>query len=60
VELTSNPERRSTEKIRGNAMESFTLVGKARTVFRLIELKAQREQAAKKSAKNNRNKRKPG
>jgi hypothetical protein len=41
-------------------MESFTLVGKARTVFRLIELKAQREQAAKKSAKNNRNKRKPG
>jgi hypothetical protein len=41
-------------------MESFTLVGKARTVFRLIELKAQREQASKKSTKEDRNKRKSG
>jgi hypothetical protein len=32
-------------------MENFTLVGKAKTVFRLIELKAQREQATKKSSK---------
>jgi len=39
-------------------MENFTLVGKAKTVFRLIELKAQREQASKKSAKNDHNKRK--
>jgi hypothetical protein len=39
-------------------MENFTLVGKAKTVFRLIELKAQREQSLKKSDKQNRNKRK--
>jgi hypothetical protein len=41
-------------------MENFTLVGKARTVFRLIELKAQREQTLKKPVKKNRNKNKPG
>jgi len=41
-------------------MENFTLVGKARTVFRLIELKAQREQASKKSKKQEQNKRKSG
>jgi hypothetical protein len=40
-------------------MESFTLIGKARTVFRLIELKTQREQAAKAVKKRNRKKQKP-
>jgi hypothetical protein len=39
-------------------MENFTLVGKAKTVFRLIELKAQREQASKKSTRKDRNNRK--
>lgn len=28
-------------------MESFVIVGKAKTVFRLIELKAKREEATK-------------
>jgi hypothetical protein len=40
-------------------MESFTLVGKAKTVFRLIELKAQREQADKTVKKRKQKKQKP-
>ena len=32
-------------------MQSFVLAGKAKTVFRLIELKAQREEAAKNKKK---------
>ena len=38
-------------------MENFVLVGKARTVFRLLELKLQREEAAK-AAKKHHNKKK--
>ncbi len=34
-------------------MQSFVLSGKAKTVFRLIELKAKREEAAKRDKKNN-------
>jgi hypothetical protein len=33
-------------------MQNFVLVGKARTVFRLIELKAKREEAARNAAKH--------
>jgi hypothetical protein len=33
-------------------MQNFVLVGKAKTVFRLIELKAKREEAARQAAKN--------
>jgi hypothetical protein len=32
-------------------MESFVIAGKAKTVFRLIELKAKREEAAKANKK---------
>ena len=40
-------------------MESFVIAGKAKTVFRLIELKAKLEEAAKTSKKQDvRNKRK--
>jgi len=34
-------------------MESFVLSGKAKTVFRLIELKAKREEAARQEKKRN-------
>lgn len=34
-------------------MENFVLVGKAKTVFRLIELKAKREELAKRDKKRN-------
>ena len=34
-------------------MESFVLSGKARTVFRLIELKAKREEATRQEKKRN-------
>jgi len=34
-------------------MESFVLAGKAKTVFRLIELKAKREEASKNKKKQN-------
>ena len=34
-------------------MESFVLAGKAKTVFRLIELKAKREKIAKSRKKRN-------
>jgi hypothetical protein len=34
-------------------MQSFIIAGKAKTVFRLIELKAKREQAAKNANKQN-------
>jgi hypothetical protein len=34
-------------------MESFVLAGKAKTVFRLIELKAKREELAKRGKKHN-------
>jgi len=38
-------------------MENFVLAGKAKTVFRLIELKAKREEAARRDKKrNNKNK----
>ena len=36
-------------------MENFVLVGKAKTVFRLIELKAKREEAARKARKDGKN-----
>jgi hypothetical protein len=36
-------------------MENFVLVGKAKTVFRLIELKAKREEAARKARKGGKN-----
>jgi hypothetical protein len=39
-------------------MQNFVLVGKARTVFRLIELKAKREEAARNTRKNGPKKRK--
>jgi len=32
-------------------MQNFVLVGKAKTVFRLIELKAKREEAARRAGK---------
>lgn len=34
-------------------MEKFVLAGKAKTVFRLIELKAKREEAEKRDKKQN-------
>jgi len=34
-------------------MESFVLAGKAKTVFRLIELKAKREKLAQRGKKQN-------
>ena len=34
-------------------MENFVIVGKAKTVFRLIELKAKREELAKRARKQN-------
>ena len=34
-------------------MQSFVIAGKAKTVFRLIELKAKREEEAKRAKKNN-------
>jgi hypothetical protein len=34
-------------------MESFVLAGKAKTVFRLIELKAKREEDARRNKKRN-------
>jgi hypothetical protein len=34
-------------------MQNFVIAGKARTVFRLIELKAKREEAAKRAKKQN-------
>jgi len=34
-------------------MQNFVIAGKAKTVFRLIELKAKREQAAKNDKKQN-------
>ena len=40
-------------------MQNFVLAGKARTVFRLIELKAQREQAAKAIKKRKQKRQKP-
>jgi hypothetical protein len=33
-------------------MENFVLAGKAKTVFRLIELKAKREESAKRGKKH--------
>ena len=41
-------------------MESFVIAGKAKTVFRLIELKAKREEAAKAIKKQDDKKRKQG
>jgi hypothetical protein len=34
-------------------MESFVIAGKAKTVFRLIELKAKREELARRAKKQN-------
>jgi hypothetical protein len=34
-------------------MENFVIVGKAKTVFRLLELKAKREELAKRDKKQN-------
>jgi hypothetical protein len=34
-------------------MENFVLAGKAKTVFRLLELKAKREEMARKDKKRN-------
>ncbi len=34
-------------------MENFVLAGKAKTVFRLLELKAKREELAKRDQKRN-------
>jgi hypothetical protein len=34
-------------------MESFAIAGKAKTVFRLIELKAKREELARRAKKQN-------
>jgi hypothetical protein len=44
------PERRN--------MQNFVLVGKAKTVFRLIELKAKREAAARQARKGSRDNKK--
>lgn len=38
-------------------MQTFVISGKAKTVFRLIELKAKREEAAKREKKNSKNRR---
>jgi len=40
-------------------MQGFVIAGKAKQVFRLIELKAQREQAAKAIKRRNKKKLKP-
>ena len=40
-------------------MQSFVIAGKAKTVFRLIELKAKREEAAKAEKKHAEKKQKP-
>lgn len=37
-------------------MENFVLAGKAKTVFRLIELKAKREEEARRAKKRNKKK----
>jgi hypothetical protein len=34
-------------------MQNFVIAGKAKTVFRLIELKAKREEAARRGKKHN-------
>ena len=34
-------------------MQNFVIAGKAKTVFRLIEMKAKREEAARKEKKQN-------
>jgi hypothetical protein len=39
---------------RSKEMENFVLAGKAKTVFRLIELKAKREELAKREKKRDR------
>ena len=41
-------------------MENFVLAGKARTVFRLLELKVQREAAEQAEKKKGKTGRKPG
>ena len=45
---------------RWGSMQSFTIAGKAKTVFRLIELKAKREEADKARKKQDEKKRKLG
>ena len=45
---------------RWGSMENFVLVGKAKTVFRLIEIKAKYEEAAKAKKKQEEKKRKQG
>jgi hypothetical protein len=37
----------------GHKMQNFVLSGKAKTVFKLIELKAKREEAARRDKKHN-------
>ena len=39
----------------GEKMENFVLAGKAKTVFRLIELKAKREEIARREKKQPKN-----
>ena len=45
---------------RWNSMQSFVIAGKARTVFRLIDLKAKREEADKAGKKRDKKKKKSG
>jgi hypothetical protein len=42
----------------GNKLENFVLTGKAKTVFRLLELKAQREELARLKKKYRKDKKK--
>ena len=41
------PTRRHRHEETGNEMENFVLAGKAKTVFRLLELKVQQEEKAR-------------
>ena len=53
-------QRHEFQIVRWGSMQSFVIAGKAKTVFRLIELKAKREEAAKASKKQEDKKRKQG
>lgn len=55
------PETAQTsDRERWGPMQSFVIAGKARTVFRLIELKTRQEELAKARKKLDEKKRKPG
>jgi len=44
------------KKVRINKMQNFVLAGKAKTIFRIIEIKAKREEEAKHKKQESKNK----